>query len=232
MDGETSDLAARLRVDTQALHIEAERSGYIHEILKRRASRAGYALYLRNLLPAYQALERALSSHAARPEHQPFDWPPLFRGDAIRSDLRGLAGAGWNEALALLPEAQAYAGRIDNIEADDPVRLIGHAYVRYIGDLSGGQIVKALLSTSPGLEQTMLGFYDFPGIADAEVYKKNFRASLDRAGIVASHADAIVDEAKRAFRLNIDLSVQLLRSLSNPGDQHEDRVLPSSPATR
>lgn len=216
MDGETSDLAARLRLETQTLHIEAERSGYIQDILKRRASRTGYALFLRNLLPAYQALEKALVQHADHGVLKLFDWPPLFRSEAITSDLEALSLMSTEEAPSLLPEGQAYADHIGKAEAADPVRLIGHAYVRYIGDLSGGQIVKNLLSAAPGLEQDMLGFYDFPGITDAGAYKEDFRASLNRAGIMVSDIDGIVDEAKKGFRLNIDLSLGVLMALALP----------------
>ncbi len=227
MDGGNSGLSARLRVATQALHLEAERSGYVQEILKRRASLAGYALFLRNLLPAYQALERALAHHADHPVHELFVWPPLFRSAAIITDLRALAGTRSENDWPLLPEGQAYADHLENIDETDPVRLIGHAYVRYIGDLSGGQIVKSLLTASPGLEPAMLGFYDFPGIFDAEVYKDNFRASLDRAGVVAGNAEAIVNEAQCAFRLNINLSRAVLKSLSRPVGQRKDLGSPT-----
>jgi hypothetical protein len=51
-DGETSDLAIRLRVSAEALSLEAERSGYVRRIPRRRASHEDYALYLRNPEPA------------------------------------------------------------------------------------------------------------------------------------------------------------------------------------
>lgn len=216
MNDDVSDLATRLRVETQVLHIEAERSGYIQEILKRRAGLEGYALFLRNLQPAYEALERALSAHAEHPPLDRFRWPALFRSEAIAGDLTALAGPAWQGALPLLPEGEAYARHIEKVEATDPIRLIGHAYVRYVGDLSGGQIVKTLLSTSPGLTADQLSFYDFPGIADAEAYKNAFRASLDQAGASADHADAIVAEALEAFRLNIDLSIAVDLAMASP----------------
>lgn len=213
-----SDLAARLRAETQALHTEAERSGYVQKILKKQASQKGYALFLRNLQPAYQALERNLSSHIEHPILGLFGWPELFRREAIDGDLTALAGRSWLDTLPTLPAGAAYAARIDDVAATAPVRLIGHAYVRYIGDLSGGQIVKALLTTSPGLTADMLTFYDFPGIADAGAYKHEFRLALDRAGVLSGEEEAIVDEALTAFRLNIDLSLALQDALSLSGE--------------
>ena len=52
--------------------------------------------------------------------------------------------------------------------AADAPRLIAHAYVRYLGDLSGGRIVGRILARSPGLGPEALSFYDFPGIADPD----------------------------------------------------------------
>ena len=213
MKSGSSDLASRLRIETKALHVEAERSGYVQDILKGRASREGYALYIRNLLPVYRVLEHALSARADQPGLDLFRWPDLFRSEAIAADLAALAGPSWEERLPALAANEIYADRIEHIQAAEPARLIGHAYVRYIGDLSGGQIVKALLSRWLGLEPGMLGFYDFAHITDVEAYKSAFRAALDRAGDLAE-ADAVVDEAKRAFRHNIDLSLAVQRSMT------------------
>ncbi len=214
MDINSSDLSARLRVETQALHVEAERSGYVREILKRRASLEGYALYLRNLQPVYRDLERALGERAMHPVIDLFSWAELFRSDTMASDLTALAGPSWEEILPMLAAAHAYAGRIAEVARSEPARLIGHAYVRYIGDLSGGQIVRSLLSTSPGLAPDMLRFYDFSEIGDVERYKEMFRATLDRAGALADGVDAIVDEAKQAFRFNIGLSLAVHQSMT------------------
>lgn len=200
-------LATRLRQETESLHRQAERSGYINVILRKQATREGYALFLRNLAPAYAALEAALEGDADDAVQGLFDWPPLFRQKAIAADLTAISGPAWQDLLPVLNEANAYADRIEHIRLDAPHRLLGHAYVRYIGDLSGGQIVKALLVKEPGLEARMLGFYDFPGIADAEAYKEKFREGLDQAGDMTSDLGDIVDEAMIAFQLNIDLSM-------------------------
>jgi heme oxygenase len=207
-------LADRLRTETQALHVEAERSGYIQEILKRRASLDGYALFLRNLLPAYQAMEAGLERLTDQPAFQPFDWPKLYRAQAITGDLEALAGPAWKDDLPILAEAQDYANRIDSV-AGSGAGLLGHAYVRYVGDLSGGQIVKRLLSSSPGLAPEMLTFYDFPAIDDADAFKDAFRDALGQAAGTLDDADAVVEEARTAFRLNIAVSHAVRQALSD-----------------
>ena len=199
-------LSAQLRQATQALHLEAERSGYIAEILRKRASHEGYALLLHNLAPAYDALERGLTAHADHQALVAFDWPPLFRHQAMLNDLKAMATTSRQSPRTLLPESQAYAARIEKISREAPHRLLGHAYVRYIGDLSGGQIVKAILAASPGIGSEMLTFYDFDAIPNAEGFKDCFRGTLDQANDDPLIAEEIVDEALIAFQLNIDLS--------------------------
>lgn len=46
-----------LRAHAAGLHRRAERSGVVYEMLCGRATRYGYSLLLRNLMPAYERLE-------------------------------------------------------------------------------------------------------------------------------------------------------------------------------
>ena len=59
-----ASLLAALRERTRELHIQAERSGFIADMLHGRASRHGYVLMLQNLLPVYRTLETQLAKHA------------------------------------------------------------------------------------------------------------------------------------------------------------------------
>lgn len=207
-------LSERLRQSTETLHLQAERSGYIRQILRKKATQDGYGLFLRSLEPAYRVLELGLKEQARHDVFASFDWPVLFRHQAILADLSALADGSWETTYRLIPEAEAYAKRIERIGDEAPERLLGHAYVRYIGDLSGGQIVKAILEEAPGLTSAMLRFYDFEDIDDVEVYKQEFRGSLDRIGETADRTDDIVDEALIAFQLNIDLSTAVAGQLT------------------
>jgi heme oxygenase len=78
-------LAKALRARTQDLHARVERAGMVRAILTGNASRPGYALLLRNLLPAYLALEAGLERHrAALPG---LACPDVYRAAAIAADL-------------------------------------------------------------------------------------------------------------------------------------------------
>src|SRR5271167_815901 len=84
-------LSERLRTATAALHARAERSGIVAEILRGRVTRTGYALYLRNLLAAYAALEDGLRRHRAHRAVGRFLRPELERAGAIARDLEAIA---------------------------------------------------------------------------------------------------------------------------------------------
>lgn len=203
---ETSRFAARLWVETKALHVQAERSGMMARILRGHASRRGHALLLRNLLPAYIELEDALRRHTESPVVGPFARPETYRVAALTSDLEALEGANWSTTLALLPAAEIYAQSVRRAGAGDGTGLIAHAYTRYLGDLSGGQIMQTMLAKNLGLGAGELAFYRFDGIADISAFRAHYHADLDRAGAALANPDAVLAEAGDAFRHNIAVS--------------------------
>jgi len=202
-----ASLLEALRERTKDLHTRAERSGIIADILHGRATRDGYVLMLRNLLPVYQALEERLASHAGSPLIGTIVRPELTRAVAIEADLKSLSAEA--PTLAVLPATANYVNAIVQASAGDGGRLIAHAYARYLGDLSGGQIVKRLLARSLDLSPDALSFYDFPAIQYIAMFKAEYRAAIDRAGDEIEDFEAVVEEGAKAFQLNIELSVAL-----------------------
>jgi heme oxygenase (biliverdin-producing, ferredoxin) len=200
-------LLEALRERTRELHTQAERSGIIADILQGRATRHDYALLLHNLLPVYLALERHLVRRGMSPPVAPIVRPELMRATALEQDISSLSVHASD--VTVLPETATYIDAIEQASGGDGSRLVAHAYARYLGDLSGGQIVKRLLSRSLNLPASALSFYDFPAIADIPAFKSEYRASIDRAGDESEDFEAIVEEGARAFELNIALSVAL-----------------------
>lgn len=209
------DLVQRLRTRTRALHTAAERSGVLRELLRGRATRAAYALLLRNLHAPYTELESALRRHAQAPGVRRIAMWDLRRREALESDLRVLGGIDWAERLPLLPAARAYATQIATAQARHPGAVVAHAYVRYLGDLSGGQMLRRLLATSQGLGPEALGFYSFEDIADVRALVPEYLAAIDAAGLeLGTAAEAVVEEAEAAFRCNIAVSEEVFASAS------------------
>jgi heme oxygenase (biliverdin-producing, ferredoxin) len=199
---------------TKALHTEAERTGIIRDLLRGSASRDGYVALLRNLLPAYQALEQGLEIHRDSPGLAALAQYRLDRAPALQSDLLALGGADWADSLPLLPAGKAYAARITEAAEGDGARLIAHAYTRYLGDLSGGQILRRLLAKSIGLQPDQLSFYDFPRFADLTALKTDYRQALDHAGAQLADPQPVVEEGVIAFSLNIALSCAVEAALA------------------
>jgi heme oxygenase len=199
------DVVTALYLGTKVLHTEAERSGIIRDLLRGQASREGYISYLRNLVPAYEQLELGLQRHMDTPGLAELAEYRLDRAPAIKTDLAAMCGDDWAE-IPLLDEGSAYGDRIAETAAGDGSRLIAHAYARYLGDLSGGQILRRLLAKSPGLLPAQLTFYDFPRFPDLAALKSGYRDALARAGAQAGDPQGIVDEGATAFTHNIAVS--------------------------
>jgi heme oxygenase (biliverdin-producing, ferredoxin) len=202
-----------LYLRTKTLHLEAERTGIIRDLLRGEASRDGYILLLRNLLPAYVAMEQGLARHRDSRVLGPLANYRLDRAPTIASDLVTLCGKGWHRRIPLLPAGEIYARRINKAAEGDGARLIAHAYTRYLGDLSGGLILQRLLARSLELQPAELSFYDFPRFSDLAALKADYREALDKAGALASDPQAVIDEGALAFSLNIDLSCAVQAAL-------------------
>jgi heme oxygenase len=100
--------------------------------------------------------------------------------------------------------------RVHQVAVEAPELLVGHHYTRYIGDLSGGQILKAIAQKAMNLgEHDGLRFYEFDAIPDEKGFKTNYRATLDNLPIDQAMADRIVEEANHAFHLNMKMFQEL-----------------------
>jgi heme oxygenase (biliverdin-producing, ferredoxin) len=210
-----ASVVTALYLRTKTLHLEAERTGIIRDLLRGEASREGYILLLRNLLPAYREMERGLEHHRNSPIFNALANYRLDRASAIESDLVVLCGKGWKRAIPLLDAAETYALRIAEAVEGHGARLIAHAYTRYLGDLSGGQILQRLLERSLELRPSELSFYDFPRFADLTALKADYRKALDQAGALVPDPQAVVEEGAIAFSLNIDLSCAVQSAVSH-----------------
>ena len=207
-----ASLLEALRERTRELHSVAERTGIVAEILHRRADLFGYALLLRNLLPVYRTMEQALAGQRGSAVVGLLVRPELDRAGAIESDLRVITDLHDIGDLPQLPESVDYADAIREATEGTGARLIAHAYARYLGDLSGGQILRKLVARSLDLPPEALTFYDFRGIPDIAAFKADYRSAIEKAGNELGDLGPVVEEGARAFELNIALSVALQKA--------------------
>ena len=197
----TAGLADALRHGTHALHREVERSACMQCLLRGRMPQPAYALLLRNLHHLYVGLEAALSRHQAHPLLAPLHDPKLWRSNALELDLAFLHGPDWPSALPLMAATAAYGQRLQQLADGRPALLVAHAYVRYLGDLSGGQQLKRIVARSLGLPAGAQGtaFYDFGDAEKTALLTASFRARLAGLDVDEPDLGAIVAEAQDAF---------------------------------
>ena len=194
-------LATRLRSATASLHREVESSPLIATLLRGKLDRTGYCLLLRNLQPIYAALEARLPTLAEDPVIACIFDPVLARLPALEADLVTLQGASWS-SLPLQEAAEVYQAHLLQLDAPG---LVAHAYVRYLGDLAGGQMLARVVGRALVLDGDQgTAFYAFPS-PGAAVLGQRFREGLDRIVLPETALSRIVDEACLGFRWHGDL---------------------------
>ena len=208
----TIALASQLREGTKKAHTMAENTGFLSCFLKGVVDKASYRTLVADLYFVYDAMEQEIGKLRAA-GHQvvgPVGFPELNRRESLEQDLAFYFGEGWRNSVKATPAAQEYVARIHQIAQESPELLVGHHYTRYIGDLSGGQILKAIAQKAMNLgEHDGLRFYAFDAIPDEQGFKANYRATLDALPIDQATADRIVTEANHAFHLNMTMFQEL-----------------------
>ncbi len=193
-------LAARLREATRTLHGQVERAGVMRQLLGGRLDRADYCRLLCNLHAIYEALEQGLARHAKHPGVAPLFDARLYRAAALRADLDALHGPRWPGDITLAAATRDYVERLQALDAHEPALLAAHAYVRYLGDLSGGQVLARLVAGRWDADPALGGcFFDFGGEAEVAVLARAFRGGLDRLAADEAGAVRLIAEACLAF---------------------------------
>ncbi len=206
MDMAVTDFAKRLKDGTKESHSAAENTKFIKGFLKGVLDKDSYRQLIANFYFVYHALETEIDRLKEEdPTIGPLAFEDLKRHDALVKDCEYFWGADWRENIYPSEATQNYVNRIKEVAHDTPYLLVGHHYTRYLGDLSGGQILKGIAERVLVLDDGGLDFYEFPTIPDKKSFKTKYRSALDNLPIDESQANAIVTEANFAFRLNMHL---------------------------
>jgi heme oxygenase len=206
----SSNLATKLREGTKKAHTMAENVGFVKCFLKGVVEKNSYRKLVSNLYFVYSAMEEEMERHEAHPILSKIYFKQLNRKKTLEQDLSFYYGSNWREQVAPSPAAQAYVQHIHQVSASEPELLIAHSYTRYLGDLSGGQILKKIAQRSMNLSEGQgTAFYEFKDIADEKAFKANYRQVLDELPIDEATADRIVDEANATFGMNMKLFQEL-----------------------
>ncbi|WP_431992929.1 heme oxygenase (biliverdin-producing) [Streptomyces albogriseolus] len=196
-----------IRTASHERHVEAETSAFMTALLGGRLGVDAYARYTEQLWFVYEALESGARDLASDRVAGPFIRPELFRLAALERDLRHLRGPDWRATLTALPATRVYANRVATVARAWPAGYVAHHYTRYLGDLSGGQIIRDKAERTWGFAKKGDGvrFYVFEGIANPAAFKREYRALLDGVAVDDLEKQRVVAECGRAFSLNSDV---------------------------
>lgn len=206
----SSNLATKLREGTKKAHTMAENVGFVKCFLKGVVEKNSYRKLVGNFYFVYSAMEEEMERHHQHPIVSKIYFKQLNRQRSLEQDLSYYYGANWKEQIELTPAGETYVKRIREISNTAPELLIAHSYTRYIGDLSGGQILKNIAQRAMNLSEGQgVAFYEFKDIPDEKAFKADYRQALNELPIDEATANCIVDEANAAFGLNMKLFNEL-----------------------
>lgn len=206
----TERLSTQLREATSAAHADAEHSGFMSALLDGHLDATAAGDLAGQLWFIYGALEDAVRSIADTPEGAAIGDERLERHGALGRDLEFLVGPRWRSSIEALPSTAAYVNRLTELaRTRDAASLVAHHYVRYLGDLSGGQIIARRLRDHYGIDGRGAEFYDFSGLGKIKPYRDDYRDRLDAIDLRDDVRDRVLAEAVLAFRLNTSLFREL-----------------------
>ncbi len=200
------DLATQLRSGTRYSHTLAENTAYMKYFLQGIIGREPFRKLLGNLYFVYGTLEAELLRHC---NHKIVSWiyfPQLERKANLEVDLTYYYGNNWREKIVLSKAASNYVTHLHKIAYTEPALLVAHSYVRYLGDLSGGQVLKKIIRSALELPKNLgTRFYEFDyfsSMSDVREFKGQYRDALNSLPVEEELAAKIVKEANYAFSLN------------------------------
>ena len=201
-------LSVALREETAHAHENAERSAFMQRLISGELTAEAAADLGGQLWFVYESLERAVRSVAHTPIASAVADPRLERRFALEADLAALVGGDWREKIRILPATASYVARLEEISGS-AVEVVAHHYVRYLGDVSGGQVIAARLGALYDIEPDALTFYDFSAIGKIPPYRKGYRERLDSLILTADERETLLVEAQRAFAFNSAIFAEL-----------------------
>jgi heme oxygenase len=220
-------LSTRVFSESSAVHRQAERRPFMVVFLKAQLPKDSYVEYLGRLSFVYEALERCDDALQDDPIVGRMHAPELHRSKAIAADLLSLGGPDRRSRATYSNAVRAYVERIEYVERELPAAFAAHQWLRYLGNVLAQPVLLRIMERAYGLTGEGTEFYRYDDIPDARAYVREYHERMNSMPLDGATADAVVDEANRAWRLQIDLTDELASDLgiAGPDEEETERVL-------
>ncbi|XP_043956442.1 heme oxygenase 1a [Gambusia affinis] len=220
-----SDLSDQIKAATKENHVRAENTQLMLSYQKGQITLQQYKVLLFSLYEIYKALEEELDRNSSHPAVAPIYFPQeLARLESLESDLEYFFGQDWEKRVIVPAATQRYKQRLRTIGQENPELLVAHAYTRYLGDLSGGQVLGKITQKSLGLSSKEgLSFFSFPGVSSPNRFKQLYRSRMNSVELTEEEKAAVLEEAVDAFELNIQVFDDLQKMLSVATETDQSR---------
>lgn len=204
-DGAEPAFSADIRAASMNAHRDAQSSAFVRDLLAGKSDLAEYTRLVAQHYFVYRELERAAEAMQHDPIAGRFVSRDLSRVLALESDLRHLLGPDWARRITETAETAAYGERIKEVCWTWPGGFVAHHYVRYMGDLSGGQHIGEVIRRTYNFNGSGARFYTFDEISEPTAFKDSYREKLDQAPWNEGERQRIIDEVLLAYSLNTRL---------------------------
>uniref|UniRef100_A0A8C6MKJ0 Heme oxygenase n=1 Tax=Nothobranchius furzeri TaxID=105023 RepID=A0A8C6MKJ0_NOTFU len=211
-----SDLSEQIKAATKDNHVRAENTQLMLSYQKGQITLPQHKVLLCSLYEIYKALEEELDRNSSHPAVAPIYFPQeLARLEPLEADLEHFFGSDWKNKVIVPAATHRYEQRLRKIGREKPELLVAHTYTRYLGDLSGGQVLGKITQKSLGLSSKEgLSFFSFPGVTSPNRFKQLYRSRMNSIQLTAEEKAAVLEEAVAAFQLNIHVFDDLQKMLS------------------
>ncbi len=204
-------LSEKLKEGSREIHSEIEKNELARRIESGKITFDEVKRLIAGYFFIYSVLERALEENREHLFVQAVYHRELLRREAIKEDLLFYFGENWAKEIHPSISIQIYCKRIEEVSKYNKELLLSHAYVRYMGDLSGGQIIKKWLGDALNLTDRGLTFYNFNQIQDINEFKSIFKKGIDMIPADDETSKRIVEESILVFLLNINMFNEIVR---------------------
>jgi heme oxygenase len=196
-----NSLSSSLYQGTKDIHTQVEQHAFVRRLLTDTLESASYQQYLVDLKLVYSVLEEEMSSNLkTEPELNKIYFPELNRSKELDADLSSNSFKDFPRNTS--EAALSYAEHLSLLGRQEPILLAAHAYVRYLGDLSGGMILKRHVEKKwPDATH----FYNFSELfktyekSNATAFKDFYKEKLDSLVANEQTRQRLIQEAHLAF---------------------------------